>query len=246
MRLRAVQSGRRAKRGGASAAHSVLDPPPIFYHGMDSVELTNLASLLLGWLLGLLSPIISDAIKRRRENLQAKQAMRSELHEVSYKLALAAHSIDIHQGVVTRQSLEWLKKHLEGYAGILPSTSILEGARIQLSWSDEQLQAYVAQTAKYTESLCLQKYGIPMIDSRVSALWSLENRLQRLLLEIRTGFDMLNDLVDRSRHYSDLTFTKLEAENRKRVIENLEQTYSEYAKRARKLVEQSSEARSLL
>lgn len=215
---------------------------------MEFKELCALVvSLLLGWLFGLLSPIISDAIKRRREDRQARRAMRVELHEVSHKLALAAHNIDIHQGTVTKQSLEWLKKHLEGYAGILPSTPIIELMRTQLSWSEEQLQeSVVAETSKYKNAIALQKYGIPMLDSRISALWSLESQLQHLLLEIRTSVDLLNDLVDRSRYFSDLTFTHLEGNMFQKAVENAEQTYAQYAKQARRLVERAAEARGLL
>jgi hypothetical protein len=214
---------------------------------MDNTDLNRIAFLLLGGLLSVLWPVVTDAIKRRRENALAKQAMRAELNEVGHKLALAAHYIDMHQGTVSRESLEWLRSHLERYAGVHQSDSILEFTRLQLSWPEEKLRSYVAsETANPSRSIALQKYGIPMLDSRIAALWSLETTLQRQLLEIRTDVDLLNDLVDRARHYSDMTFSKLEGNNYSRVTGNLEQVYSEYAKRARSLVDRTTNARGML
>ena len=213
---------------------------------MDSTDLNRLAFLALGGLLSVLWPVVTDAIRRGRENILAKQAMRAELAELGVKLTFAAHLIDMRQGTVSKQTLQWLKTHLEQYAGIERIETVIESTRLQLSWSDEELEAYVRGKASSRENIVLQKYGVPMLDSRISALWSLENRLQHQMLTIRTEVDLLNDLVDRSRHYSDLTFTKLEAENYKRVVGNVEQIYGEYAKRARRLVEQVAETRSLM
>ena len=214
---------------------------------MDSTDLNRLAFLALGGLLSVLWSVVTDANRRGRENILAKQAMRAELSELGIKLTLAAHLIDMRQGTVSKQSLQSLKTHLEQYAGIERIEAVIKSTRLQLSWSDEELQTYVRGEANASpQSIVLQKYGVPMLDSRISALWSLENRLQHQILAIRTEVDLLNDLVDRSRYYSDLTFTKLEAENYNRVIGNVEQIYGEYAKRARRLVEQVAEARSLM
>ena len=53
----------------------------------DTIE--KLLLLTLGWLLGMLGPVVTEAIKKRRENRQVKLALAAELREVSYKLALA-------------------------------------------------------------------------------------------------------------------------------------------------------------
>ena len=43
--------------------------------------------LLVGWLMGLLSPLIVDSIRRRRERKEIKQALITELQELQYRLA---------------------------------------------------------------------------------------------------------------------------------------------------------------
>mgnify|MGYP003381672430 CR=1 FL=1 len=82
----------------------------------------------------------------------------------------------------------------------------------------------------------LQKYAVPLLDGRVTALWSFDSSFTRNLLEIRSGIGMLDDLVERSRHYADLTFGKLENGNYELVLGNLQQCYSEYAERAERIV----------
>jgi hypothetical protein len=57
------------------------------------------------------------------------------------------------------------------------------------------------------------------------------------LLDIRREIAILDDVVDRSRKYFDMTFTKLEGNNHDLVIENLTQTYDLYAQRAMTIVD---------
>ena len=78
----------------------------------------------------------------------------------------------------------------------------------------------------------------PLLDARVSALWSFHTSCQRQLLEIRRNVAILDDVVDRSRKYFDMTFTKLEGNNYQLVTENLTQTYELYAERAMTIVDQ--------
>lgn len=81
----------------------------------DTIE--KLLLLALGWLLGMLGPVVTEAIKRRRENCQVKVALAAELRQVSYKLALASYLVNIHFGTVDRPYLQWLQRVTAGYNG---------------------------------------------------------------------------------------------------------------------------------
>lgn len=202
----------------------------------ESVEKVLL--IALGWLLGLLAPVIVDGIKRRRENEVGRVAIRSELRDVAHKLALASHYIHIHQGTVDKENLTWLKRHLESHAALVDSQPVMDSIRMQLAMSDAEHAQFVRlRIANHGKSVVLQKYPVPLLDARVSALWSFENAFQRQLLDIRTRIELLNDLVDRSRKFSDMTFGKLENGNYELVVQNIEQTYTEYASSARRIVD---------
>lgn len=57
-------------------------PGWLWEKGMDGV----LGGIILGWLLGLLSPLIVDGIRRRRDAKSLRVALRSEFDELSYRL----------------------------------------------------------------------------------------------------------------------------------------------------------------
>ena len=78
----------------------------------------------------------------------------------------------------------------------------------------------------------LQHYPSPLLDSRVSALWTFDTEYQRKLLEIHKNLHLLAGVVEYSREFFRLTFTKLGSETYDRADGNLRQSYSNYAERA--------------
>lgn len=211
----------------------------------DTVD--KLLFLALGWLLGLLGPVIVDAIKRKRENTQGQAAIHAELKDVSHKLALASQFIYMRKGTVDRNHLEWFKGHLEGYSSLEDMASLLESVKLQLSWTDKELEGYARRTSGQSgKGIALQKYAVPLLDSRVNALWSFSTTLQRHLLQIRTDIGLLNDIVERSRHFSNMTFSKLEGNNHALVLENIDQCNDLYFERAKRVVDQIQNLEVLL
>lgn len=208
----------------------------------DTVERPLLLSL--GWLFGLLSPAIVEAIKRSRENQKVRVALAAELNEVSYRLALANHILNSHFGIVNRSHLEWFKDVTADYAGPSLVPSSLPAVEVQLQVSEAQLAKLVAsQKAPNHQSVNLQKIIVPLLDARVSSVWYLENHIQVLLLDIRSQINLLNEIVDQARYYSGLTFGKLEGGNYPLVVENLKGCQQQYAERAKQIVAKIRELR---
>jgi len=200
---------------------------------MTDSTIDKLAFLTLGWLLGMLAPVIVDAIRRKRENTLGRAAILSELTELAGVLSTAAYGVRMRLGTADRQFLEWLKSTLEQYATTPALQEFIPRIRTQISWTDDELSAAAKlMSADDGKGTVLQYYPIPLLDARVSALCSFDTSFQRQLLEIRRNFAILDDVVDRSRKYFDMTFTKLEGNNHELVAENLTQTYEIYAERA--------------
>ena len=198
----------------------------------------KLLLVVFGWLLGLLGPVIAEAIKRRRENALGRGAIRSELRDVAHKLALARHLVRAHLGQTTREDLTWMKHHLEGHASLENSSSVLAYVNSGLQGDDYQLSAMTqAMAAKPENTLELQKYPVPLLDSRVSALWTFDTALQRTLLEIRTRISQLDRMVDKHEKYADKTFTAMDQENRRRLEGNIATIFQQYAKTAKVVVD---------
>jgi hypothetical protein len=198
----------------------------------------KLAFLFLGWLLGLLGPIISDAIRRRRENALGREALLSELREVGCMLAVAAYGVRMSQGTTSREFLEWLRKDLEVHAASEQFQAFVPRLSAQLSWSPDDFTKATAygKSPEGTGSV-LQRYSVPLLDSRVSALWTFDTSFQRDLLSVRQDLYLLDDLVAQSRKYMDMTFSNLENGNDKLVKDNFTQACALYAERAQRTID---------
>ena len=210
----------------------------------DTVE--KLALLTLGWLLGMLGPVVTDAIKKRRENALVKIALDSELREISCMLALASYLVHDHFGTVDRTYLQWFLDVTANYDGPNRLETVQSSIETQLSLTDEQLAALVqARKANKGTNIVVRKFVVPLLDARVSSLWYFENRVQILLLDIRSNINLLNELVDQARYYAGLTFGKLENENYERVVANRDGCHRQYAERAKMIVTKIEELGSL-
>jgi hypothetical protein len=204
---------------------------------MEALLPEKITLLVLGWPFGLLSPVIVDAIRKRRENRLGRQALLSELREVGSTLALAAYGIRMDHGKVDRHFLDWLKSDMERFSISTDLQGMVPRLRSLLTITDDDLAKLNEANAKQSsKATMLQRVSAPLLDSRVAALWTFDTSFQRQLLEIKHHLALLDDLVERSRKYFDMTFGKLEGENFRLVQENLEQACSEYGRRAELVV----------
>ena len=193
----------------------------------------KIALLFVGWLLGLLGPIVVDGIRQRRENTLGRGAILTELNELAAMLSLAAYTVRSDLGTVDRAFLEWIKKDLELHAKTPEVQKHITYFRTQLSWSDEDFQKLSSHLVnKEGKGTVMQCYPVPLLDARVSAMLSFSTSFQRQLLQIRRNVALLDDLVDRARNYHDMTF-KVEGDNYRLVVENQNQACAEYASRAK-------------
>ena len=145
---------------------------------------------VLGFALGLVGPLIVDHIKRKRENEEAREALRVELMELRYRLATVAHSMHMRAGTVTREHLLWLRPILVSYTGLNPVDNFIKLIDQNLQLSDEQLvaasEAYKSPPEKVA---ALKKYAAPLLDSKF-ALLSSQTRLQNQLSEVSASWPL--------------------------------------------------------
>lgn len=196
--------------------------------------------IVVGWLFGLLSPIITNYNSRIRNNTEILSALRVEMDELKFRLAASCYRINIHLGAVNRELLEWIEPILSNYTGINPSKLILDSIRSQLQLSDEQIANFVDTTKADSEiGLSLKKYNIPLLETNYSHVPGFSNSMQNKLIELRTNINMLNEEVDQARYYFNLTFKhELSDNNRDIVSINLKNTYTQYAALAKKIADQ--------
>jgi len=208
--------------------------------------LEQIALFTLGWLGGVLSPALIEAIKSRRETVAVLDAVKTELNEISYRLVLASYSIEQHLGSADRKFLKWVQKSMAFYYGQEPTETIATYIRTQLSWTDEQLALHVASEASQgVKALTIPKFKLPFTDARVPGWHALPASIRLALLAIQTDISLVNDAVDQSRTYFNLTFTKLES-NHATVVGNLRGAYVQYGKRCKLAAERMQRLHSIL
>lgn len=210
--------------------------------GARIVLWNELLALLLGWLLGLLSPLISDAIKHRRDVKQGRLAILSELDELAIVLTMAGYRSCQAAGLFNRENLEWVREIVGSSED--RHKAFVETIDEMLEYSDDQLAALAAYSeASDQTSPMLQCYPAPLLDSRVAALWTFETEFQRKLLAIRRNLNLLDETVVQLRQYFRMTFEAQSQGNRSRIDSNIRQLYENYFERVKIVVNQIAELR---
>lgn len=205
-----------------------------------SLSSEKILLLLLGWLLGLLSPIIVDAVRSRREAKRGRIAILAELREISKVLAFATYRAKVAAGTLDRDFLQWMQERIAVDDGHT-AKKFLELIPPLLALPDEQifLAASHMATAE-AKATMLQQYPAPLLDVRVSALWTFDTKLQGQLLVIHRNLSLLDNIILQARDFFRLTFNALAQENHQLVQGNLKQCYGNYAERSKIIVDQIS------
>ncbi|MBY4599705.1 hypothetical protein K3217_29710 [bacterium BD-1] len=193
--------------------------------------------LVLGWLFGLLSPTIVDAIRLRKENERGRAAIKAELYQLSEILVLAAFHAQKAAGTLDRTFLEWVCSKLKTDDSAA-ARSLLIAVESGLSAAPEDLaRAAEFMATPADKATMLQIYPAPLLDARVSALWSFETTFQRKLLEIHKDLRLLADIVSQSREFFRLSFNEMSSANHDLAAANLRESYRNYAERAKVVVD---------
>lgn len=199
----------------------------------------NVLYLLLGWLLGLLSPQVAERIKRHYQKSDLRCGIISELKEIKVRVVSAVYLLAKKIGTYDKELIEWVKKHLEGYEGSYPTKRMLSSLE-KLSNQANNQQLETIQLLYYDEEsgLSLKKFYLPFLESRIDSLPVFSDRFRSLIFEIRSQIQMLNEEIDNAQFYFRKTFdSSMNAESHKIVRQNLKSCYGNIERQIRPMVE---------
>lgn len=185
--------------------------------------------LLVGWLMGLLSPLIVDAIRRRRERKEIKQAIITELQELQYRLASGVYLTTLKLGKGDREFFKWFLPILERYEGPLNLDVQNKYAKDALKLTDEQLTAVLehSKNEDLNKGMTLKKYYAPLLDANIAHIGSFSVEFQNLLLTIHSRLGIINEQIDQYYFYFKETFNEnLSTHNRTIITNNIDQCYA--------------------
>lgn len=205
------------------------------------IDINDYSLLILGWLLGILSPAIVTAIKDKREGLVVKKALLAEFEELKFRLLLNVYTIESKHGELNHDFFAWAQSVLVGYKGINSSESLLGTIGPLLKLSKNEMASYTQMTRMQRAAksgISLKKHSLSMLSANIGILAKFDSVFRGRLLEIKTRLEFLNEMIDEARYYFQLSFQNgITPENYEIANTNMIQTYKFYAARARDIVD---------
>lgn len=205
--------------------------------------LTSLAFLLLGWILGLLSPLILDNIRKNKQKKEILYGILTELKETKKVLVATAMGMNMRFGNYDREFIKWLHSHADIFGKEDPEKRMLEIFEKQLNYTEEEI-AELDMTAKILKGggVTLKSVNLPFLDSKISQLSLFDISLQNQLLHLRYHINSLNEEMEQARYYYRMTFdSSLTEENFHIISSNLEVSYRNVGKFSKQLVDKIDE-----
>lgn len=198
--------------------------------------------VVLGWLLGLLSPLIVDAVRNRRRKREIAEGVRTELSELRFRCAMTLYGVYEYLGKWDRSFFSWLVEVLRDYHGehTARRDNLFLAVKEFLKGTDDELSALAAarREEKPGTDIGLRKYQVPYLDAHIDRLSYFSEAEQQKILEIRTQLAMLHELIDQSRDYFRLSFSVLPDDlNRPALESNMATTYNNIGERMRYICE---------
>jgi len=191
--------------------------------------------LFLGWLLGMLSPVVVDAIRRQREVKEIRKALLVELKDLQSRLANTVYLLSLRTGKYDRAFLEWFKPIIERNNYLHKLDNVLKSTEYGLALTDDQLAVAAKQLlASEGGGLGLKNHYAPLLEAKIGQLGSFDVEYQRLLLEIHSRLTIVNEEIEQYRFYFQQTFSSdISDVNHKLIIQNIDGSYMAVQTQAR-------------
>ena len=186
---------------------------------------------ILGWLLGLLAPVISERIKRPYRRRELMAAIIDEMLALRYVMAACAQQIRVRKGQLNDAFLDEIIGITAGYNGPERDEKMISSLQTLRQLSEEQRAAALRDRAP-RGGMSLRTYSLPLFTSQVSELAMCSLDFQRRVLRVLYHLDLFNQLAPDASSLFEKTFTSTTTTNRDILIANLDQAYIEAGRRA--------------
>ncbi len=195
--------------------------------------INELLILLVGWVLGLLSPLITNAIQERKKSKALKQSILNEIDEFRIIMAGVISQITSNVNALDHELIEYLLSIFESSSSVKDYDSMMQNLKEMHKLSPEVLKH--AQEQKISHRyLSLKKYDLPYLRAKTNDLSSLDDEFQRRSFELLSLLNMFNEDIDVARYFHKLTFdVSISAEQNQEIGEGLMEQYNTIANRAR-------------
>ncbi|WP_281649240.1 hypothetical protein, partial [Parendozoicomonas sp. Alg238-R29] len=195
----------------------------------------EISLLILGWLLGLLSPRIVSSIKDHYERNLFFKSAQAELLDLQYRLAFVEFILAQKFGVIDKEHLAEIRKIIFDYEYTDDAKATITIIDAILKSSDDNLDA-ISQNLKADSGygLNLKNYSTLFIDANGSKISKLPNDIQFKIYDFKNNLSFLNQDINLAKECHKLTFdSAISSHNHARLVNDIKSQYSELQKSCR-------------
>jgi len=165
----------------------------------------DLLSIFLGWLLGILSPVIVSRITRKYKRDDLKSGFMKEIGHIRKRLLANMHLLSNHTGSFNKELVQWLLEKYRALESVDPK--LLESYETILASDDAEFEHYKNQISKVEDTgLTLQKYKLAFVNMHLLDFSIFSSEFQAEVFELRTRLDFLNSEIELADKYFFMTF----------------------------------------
>lgn len=170
--------------------------------------MNNVLYIILGWLLGILSPGIITHISNHYRKEKIKEIMISDLKDLKMRLVLLPYKVKSDYGIVDKESILWLKKQTNDWEDI-PSKSEFKEKFEKLE-NESSIENFVnlsnSLSRRDRPAFNFKKMTTTIIDSNLISAEILDNIFISKILEIKFQINAFNEEVDKVGELLKMTF----------------------------------------
>ena len=197
------------------------------------MEPKELLILLVGWGLGLLSPLITNGIQARGKAKKLQQSILAEIDEFRIIMAGVIYSVKSNVNALDHELIAYLLPIYESSNSVKEYEGMFNGLKEMQKVSPEDLHIAQMHYASH-RFLSLKKYDLPYLKAKMEELSGLDDKFQRRAFELLSLIMMFNEDIDLARDFHKLTYdASILPERQQEIAEELMDQYDTIANRAK-------------
>jgi hypothetical protein len=181
----------------------------------------KLAYLLIGWVLGLIGPLIVDAFKISRRRKEVAAALRVELEELRYRLAVSSFLLISNQGRLNKDFLTWVAPIIENYRGNEPNEAAAKFVKQLVTLEEAQIDE-LARQKQSNEAIAsrLKTQRASFLESHLAEIAKMPISTQRKIHEFRNQLQQVNEEIPKIDSLYMLTFNSSLSERNYEIVKH--------------------------
>lgn len=213
---------------------------------MSETLIIGISTLIIGWILGLLSNIINVKLNRRSNKKDILNGIKSEVSELQIHLtsvSLMSHCIN---GEFDKEYFTWVKpyylKSFKSVQSIFPKSIVNSSPDISELSDDQLFQLIKAAFVREPNdnrpiTFTYQNISNPFLDSKINDISLLDNELQKLLLNLKRDINFLNNDINQIWFFNSKTYDEPSSNNLAILNVNIKNLYGRIGRRSKIVVE---------